>query len=309
MAISPQVCVDEAVWQTAGSRRNVEGEAGRCDRSGAQAARSGAGARMSRVEIRRDNGIAWVELNRPDKHNGVDLQMIDELLEASATLRDDRDVRAVVICGRGPSFCAGLDIKSVMGKPAPVAKAVLSLLKPTANRFQRVNLSWRELSVPVIAAIHGSCFGAGLQLALGADIRLCTPDAQLSVMEAKWGLIPDMGATVLLRDVVSKDVALDLTFTARVVDGRRAAEIGLVTRLAEDPIGAAGALAAEISERSPDAVAAAKHLFTEAWTADESAALAAERKWQLRMLRSANQRIATKRNTKDPSAAYKTRSW
>ena len=163
--------------------------------------------------------------------------------------------------------------------------------------------------MPVIAAIHGSCFGAGLQLALGADIRLCTADARLSVMEAKWGLIPDMGGTVLLREVVGKDVALDLTLSARTITGTDALSLGLVTRIVDEPLTAARELAAEYANRSPDAAAAAKHLFGEAWDASEERALAAERRWQLRMLRSPNQRIATRRNTKDPDAAWEPRRW
>lgn len=261
------------------------------------------------VQIHHEGAIARVTLQRASKHNGMNLAMIEGLLDAVETLKQDRQIRAVILHGDGPSFCAGLDIQSVMGKPALAAKAALSLLKPSANRFQRVNLGWRELSVPVIAAIHGNCFGAGLQLALGADIRLAEPDAQLSVMEAKWGLVPDMGGTVLLREVVAKDVALDLTFSGRIISGEEAHALGLITRLETDPLGAARALAEEIAARSPDATAGAKHLFHEAWGADEATALAAERRWQLRMLRSKNQRIATKRNLKDPDAPYVERSW
>ncbi len=251
---------------------------------------------MSRVLIHRDGPVARVELNRPDKHNGVDLDMVDALIAARKEVGGDRSLRAVILHGAGPSFCAGLDIRSVMGKPSRAAWAAASLLKPTANRFQRVNLGWRDLSVPVIAAIHGSCFGAGLQLALGADIRICRPDAQLSVMEAKWGLVPDMGGTVLLREVVGRDVALELTLSARVVCGDEALALGLVTRLADDPLAEAAELAALIATRSPDAVAGGKRLIHEAWEAPEADALAAERRWQLRMLRGKNQRVAVKRN-------------
>lgn len=267
------------------------------------------GTPMPKILIHREGAIARVELNRPEKHNGVDLDVIDELIAAASSLADDKHLRAVIIHGAGPSFCAGLDIKAVLGNKKKAAGAALSLLKPTANRFQRVSLCWRDLSIPVIAAIHGNCFGAGMQLALGADIRLCSPTAALSVMEAKWGLIPDMGGTVLLREVVSKDVALDLTFSARKVSGEDAFGLGLVTRLADDPLAAACALAEEICHHSPDATAGAKHLFHEAWSAHEAGALAAERRWQLRMLRTPNQRIAVKRNTKAPDAEYGPRKW
>ncbi|MCO4760858.1 MAG: crotonase/enoyl-CoA hydratase family protein [Myxococcales bacterium] len=262
-----------------------------------------------RVDVQTDGAIAVVSLCRPDKHNGMDLQMVDELIAAAATLQRDRQIRGVIVHGQGPSFCAGLDIKSVMGSPARAAWAAAALLKPTINRFQKVNLCWRDLSVPVIAAIEGSCFGAGMQLALGADIRFATPDAQLSIMEAKWGLVPDMGGTVLLREVVGRDVALELTWTAKVLSGTEAEDIGLITRVETDPMGAAKALIEEIAQRSPDATAGAKHLFTQAWGADETTALAAERRWQLRMLRSKNQRIATKRNTKAPDTPFQERQW
>ncbi len=264
---------------------------------------------MAKVNVHREGLITRVELDRPDKHNGVDLDLIDELLAAAASVKKDRTVRAVIIHGAGPSFSAGLDIKAVLSQPAKAAWAAMALLKPTANRFQRVNLCWRDLSVPVIAAIHGNCFGAGLQLALGADIRVATPDARLSVMEAKWGLVPDMGATVLLREVVSKDVALDLTMSARVVTGQDALGLGLVTRLADDPLAAARVLAEEYAARSPDVVAAGKHLLHQAWDADEASALGTERRWQVRMLRGRNQRIAVRRNTKDPDEAWLQRSW
>lgn len=264
---------------------------------------------MARVVVDLQDNLAFVRLNRPDKHNGVDLAMIDELVAAGTALKGNRKIRAVILCGEGPSFCAGLDVKAVMSKPMTAALAWLSLWKPTTNRYQRMCLIWRELSVPVIAAVHGNCFGAGLQLALGADIRLATPDARLSVMEAKWGLIPDMGGTVLLRDVVPMDVALDLTFSARIVDGQEALRLGLVTRLEADPLRAAHELAQDIAVRSPDAVAAAKQLFREAWPSSERGALAAERRWQRRMIGSKNQRIAVERNQGKADKPFVDRKW
>lgn len=267
---------------------------------------------MTRVLIHRDGPIARVELNRPEKHNGVDFPMIDALIAACRELADDRAIRAVLLHGGGPSFCAGLDVRSVLGNKKAAAWAAAALLKPTANRFQRVNLGWRDLSVPVIAAIHGNCFGAGLQLALGADIRICHPEAQLSVMEAKWGLVPDMGGTVLLREVVGRDVALELTLSAKVVSGVEAAALGLVTRVADDPLAEAHALAEAIASRSPDAVAGGKRLLHEAWEAPEAEALAAERRWQRRMLRGRNQRIAVARNSVregETPPAWKPRGW
>lgn len=263
-----------------------------------------------RVLVDIDGAIAHVRLNRPDKHNGVDVALIEELIAVAKRLRRDKSLRAVILSGEGPSFCAGLDIKGVMsGGALKVALAFLPLWKPWANRYQNVSLIWRSLSVPVIAAIHGNCFGAGIQIALGADVRLAAPGSHISVMEAKWGLIPDMGGTVLLREVLPRDVALELTYTGRVLDAAEAQRLGLVTRVVDDPLAAAKALAAEIAQRSPDSVAAGKQLFDDAWGASEWGALAAERKWQRRLIGRRNQRIASARNTGKPDLPYAPRSW
>ena len=263
-----------------------------------------------RVTLSIEGVTAIVRLNRPDKHNGMDISMIEALLATAKQLKKNRDIRAVILTGEGPSFCAGIDTKSMFsGGPMSAVLAFLPLLKPAANKYQNVSLVWRTLSVPVIAAIHGNCFGAGIQLALGADIRIATPDAKLSVMEAKWGLIPDMGGMVTLRDHLPRDVAFELTVTGRVLAASEAQALGLVTRIEADPLAAARALAAQIATRSPDASAAAKRLFRESWSASEYRVLAAERRWQLRMLLGKNQRIASLRNTGKPDAAYLPRKW
>lgn len=260
------------------------------------------------VQVDIDDGLAAVRLNRPDKHNGMNLAMLDAVNAAAKRLAGDRDVRAVVIAGHGPSFCAGLDFKSVMNQPLAAAPALAQLWLPYANRFQRWSLAWREVGAPVIAAIHGNCFGAGLQLALGADVRVARPDAQLSVMEAKWGLVPDMGGAVLLRELVAIDVAKELTLSARVIDGETAHRLGLVTHLAEDPVVRANELAAEMSRYSPDAVAAGKFLLQDAWSADTGEAASAERRWQRRLIGRINQRISMARNADSPDKPYRRRS-
>lgn len=269
-----------------------------------------ASASPSRVLVSIEGGVAHVRLNRPDKHNGVDVALIEELIAVARRLKRDKSLRAVILSGEGPSFCAGLDIKGVMGAgPLKVALAFLPLWKPWANRYQVVSMIWRSLSVPVIAAIHGNCFGAGIQLALGADIRIAAPSSRISVMEAKWGLIPDMAGTVLLREVLPRDVALELTYTGRILDAAEAQALGLITRIADDPLAAAKALAEQIATRSPDSVAAAKHLFDEAWGNSEYGALAAERKWQRRLIGRKNQRVASARNLGKPDTPYVPRSW
>jgi len=250
----------------------------------------------SRVRVDIDGTVALVCLTRGEQHNGMDFRMLDAVRRAARRLRKDRQVRAVILHGEGPSFCTGLDVKSVLGSPASAAAAVASLFSPARNRFQEWSMAWRDVPAPVIAAIHGNCFGAGLQLALGADVRLATPDARLSVMEVKWGLVPDMGGAALLRELVSLDVAKVLAMTGRVLSGAEAHSVGLVTHLSERPLEQARALAAEIATRSPDAVAAAKFLLQESWHGGEAEALAAERRWQRRVIAGRNQRIAVRRN-------------
>jgi enoyl-CoA hydratase/carnithine racemase len=249
-----------------------------------------------RVRIDIDGPVALVCLTRAEQHNGMDFRMLDAVRRAARRLRKDRQVRAVILHGEGPSFCAGLDVKSLLANPLAAAAGLAALLAPTRNRFQDWSMAWRDVPVPVIAAIHGNCFGAGLQLALGADLRLATPDARLSVMEVKWGLVPDMGGAALLRELVSIDVAKELAMTGRILTGTEAHALRLVTHVTETPLEQARALAAEIITRSPDAVAAAKFLLQESWHAAERGALAAERKWQRRVLAGPNQRIAVRRN-------------
>jgi len=249
-----------------------------------------------RVRVEVTGSLATVTLNRGDKHNGMDLAMLDAVRGAAARLRKDKRVRAVILRGDGPSFCAGLDFKSVFGSPRAAVTGLKALWSPVRNKFQDWSMAWREVPAPVIACVHGNCFGAGIQLALGADVRIATPDAKISVMESKWGLIPDMGGATLLRELVPLDLAKELAMTGRILSGTEAHELGIVTHVAEDPVDAAHKLAAEFETRSPDAVAAAKFLMQDAFSSSESGALAAERRWQRRLVGSRNQRIAVARN-------------
>lgn len=260
------------------------------------------------VIVERRDTFAHVCLNRPNKHNGMNLEVPDAVNRCAGTLAEDRDLRAIIIEGNGPSFCAGLDIKSMLKQPLASGSTLLAQLwLPYANRFQRWSLAWRDIGVPVVAAVHGNCFGAGLQLALGADIRVARPDARFSVMKAKWGLVPDMGGAVLLRELLPIDVAKELMLSARVIDGTKAAQIGLVTHLADDPATRATEIAADMSHYSPDAVAAGKFLLQQVWTASDSDAAAAERKWQRRLVGRTNQRISVSRNNDSPDKPFKRR--
>ena len=201
-------------------------------------------------------------------------------------------MRVVVLHGEGPSFCSGLDLGSLMSSGSGIDGSLTELAGPVPNRFQRVAYDWVTLPVPVIAAIHGNCLGGGLQIALGADLRIATPDARLSVMEMKWGLIPDMSLTQTLPRLVGIDVAKELVYTARVFSGEEARELGVVTRLADDPLAAARSLAEEIAGRSPDAIRGAKRLLDRSWNRPPEVGLALEAESQRALIGSPNQLAA-----------------
>ena len=229
-----------------------------------------------RVTISIDGGVADVRLNRPDKLNALDQHLMAAVVAAGQSLADDRSVRAVVLSGEGRAFCAGLDLAAFqqMAGPPPedsgdssgsgdrdVASGIMSTGERETHLGQEAGWVWRRLEVPVLAAITGPCLGGGLQIALGADIRLVAPDAKLSVLEMRWGLIPDMTGTWLLPRLVGDDVARELTYTGRMLSGTEAAAIGLCTRVSDDPRTEALALAAEIAGKSPVAIRQAKRLL------------------------------------------------
>lgn len=230
------------------------------------------------------DGIAQVRLTRPDKLNALTLATLEELVATARELREDRTLRAVVIAGEGDSFCAGLDFAAVLKSPAGVVKAFIPRPLRGTNTFQEACWAWRRLPVPVIAAVHGHCFGGGLQLALGADFRFATPDSEWSVLEARWGLIPDMSGVQSLAELVGIDTAKRLTMTAERFTGKEALDLGLVTGVDADPVTAATALAKEIAQRSPDQVAAAKRLFNHTWNAGPRRTFSRERTEQLVLL-------------------------
>ena len=244
-----------------------------------------------RVTVEVAEHIAVVTLTRPDKHNALDLPMLDAIIAAAERLRGESGVRVVVLHGAGKSFCSGLDFPAVAASGG--LEAFTGILdEPSPNYFQRAGHGWIDLPVPVIAAIHGSCLGGGLQIALAADIRIATADARLSVMEGRWGLIPDMSITRTLPRLVGIDVAKELTYTARTIGGDEAQRLGLVTRLADDPLAAAMDLAHEVAGRSPDAVRRAKRLFDEGWAGSAAETLALEATLQGQLIGSPNQLAA-----------------
>lgn len=246
-----------------------------------------------RVSLSLDaNGVAQVRLTRPDKLNALDDAMIDALLAVGEALHALPGLRAVVLAGEGRGFCAGLDLAAMAGLLSAGAPSLVERSHGRANRFQQIAVQWRDLPVPVIAAIHGVCFGGGLQIAAGADIRVCAPDARLAVMEMKWGIVPDMGLFALLRGTVREDVLRELTFTNREIGGTEARNLGLVTLLDADPLARATELATEIASRNPEATRAAKRLFNQAQDRSFDDILLAEAREQQALLGSANQQEA-----------------
>ncbi|HEX5193285.1 MAG TPA: crotonase/enoyl-CoA hydratase family protein [Solirubrobacteraceae bacterium] len=245
-----------------------------------------------RVEIRVEDHVATVTLARPDKHNALDLPMFEQIAAAAERLACEPGVRAVVLCGEGPSFCSGLDVAGIMAGGRGLGGLTDRVEGESPNLFQRAAYDWVRMPMPVVAAVHGNCFGGGLQIALGADIRIAAPDARLSVMESRWGLIPDMAITRTLPRLVSIDVAKELTWTGRIFSGEEARALGVVTRVAAEPLAAATELAAEIAARSPDAVRRAKCLYDQSWTASARDSLALEAELQLELIGSPNQLAA-----------------
>lgn len=242
------------------------------------------------------NDVAYVTMNRAAKRNGLNRDLMLELIQTAKKLDKNRSLRAVIINGDGDAFCSGLDFASWGQQPS---KMVLGFLKPVSdtNVFQEVAWCWRKLQVPVVAVIHGVCFGGGLQIALAADFRFSTPDCQFSIMEAKWGLIPDMSGTVTLRELLPMDKAKELTMTGRIFGAEEAKELNLLTGVSDKPLEDAEALVEEILTRSPDAVAATKALFHKTWNVSAVKALSLESVLQAKLLFGRNHGIARKANT------------
>jgi enoyl-CoA hydratase/carnithine racemase len=242
-----------------------------------------------RVQVDIRDHVAEVRLNRPDKHNALDFAMFEGIAAAIDRLSSDPAVRAVVLYGEGPSFCSGLDFPSFMAEGRPIDAMLSPQDGGPANLAQRVAYGWQELPAPVIAAVHGNCIGGGAQIALAADVRLLAPTARISIREAHFGLIPDMGITRSLPRLVRFDVAKELVLTARMLDGEEAVRIGLGTKLVNEPLAGARQLAAEIAALSPDATRRGKRLLELGWTMDPEESLALEEKLQRELLTSPNQ--------------------
>ena len=258
-----------------------------------------------RVQLSIKDGIAQVILNRPSRHNSLDMELIESLLELLTSLQTHRGLRAVVLSGAGASFCSGLDVAGVMADPKNIQFLLSGSDGHPHNKVQHLALGWRSLPVPVIAAIQGYCFGGGLQIAMGADLRIAHPEARLSVMEGRWGIIPDMGLSVTARGCVREDVLLRLTLTSETLSGEDARQEGLVTEVAEDPLARAQELAEMIQQRSPEMVKASKRLLRDSYTQTDDERLAMEEKLQKRLLGTPNQMEAVMANLEKRPPRFK----
>jgi enoyl-CoA hydratase/carnithine racemase len=258
----------------------------------------GENSTSERVKIDVAAGVADVTLNRPDKLNALDPAMFEAIIAAGEKLSHMSGLRAVVLSGAGKGFCAGLDMNTfaaiAAGGGAPTPADLAKRKHGIANDFQQAAYVWRALSVPVIVAIHGVALGGGFQIALGADIRYVAPDARLSIMEIKWGLVPDMAGIALMRELARSDVIRELSLTGRVFSGGEALAYGFATSLHADPLAVARTTAKEIAARSPDAVRALKRLLNMASDADTAAILLAESAEQAALIGSPNQTEAVR---------------
>ena len=250
---------------------------------------------QDRIKLTVENRVANVILNRPEMHNALDMEMFSAIASMQKKLARERGLRCVIMSGSGVDFCSGLDVKSIMSNRKAIMKLLWKWLPWHSNLAQVVSTGWRNLQVPVIAAIHGRCWGGGLQIALGADFRVVTPDASLSVMEGRWGVIPDMGGNLALAELAGRDQAMWLAMTAEMMDGNKALKLGLATSVNENPLETANGMATELLGRSPDAVAAVKRLYRKSWSSRPGTWLARESAYQVRVIAGKNQRIAVAR--------------
>jgi enoyl-CoA hydratase/carnithine racemase len=247
-----------------------------------------------RITIFIDQGVADVRLVRADKMNALDDAMFEALIGAGMRLKSELGVRAVVISGEGRAFCAGLDMGNFQrtadaGRETRATDRLITRTNGIANRPQYAAWVWREVPVPVIAAVHGVAFGGGFQVMLGADIRYAAPDTRFSVMEIKWGLVPDMAGTLLMRGLVRDDVIRELTYSGRIFEAPEAERLGMVTRVMADPRAAALETAREIAGKNPDAIRAAKRMFNALPLVSDAEGLMAESREQTALGGSPNQ--------------------
>ncbi|GHE95795.1 crotonase/enoyl-CoA hydratase family protein [Thalassotalea profundi] len=247
----------------------------------------------NRVKLLIENNIAYVKLARPEKLNAIDMAMFVAINKTIKQLKKNRDIRAVVLTAEGENFCSGLDVKSVFSSPLHAMRLLFKFFPWQANLAQRVSTGWRELPVPVIAVIKGKCWGGGLQIAMGADFAIAQPNAEFSIMEGRWGLIPDMGGTLAFREKLNLATVKELAMTAKIISGMEAYTLGLVSHVDEKPEQVAQSLITSLISQSPDSIAGCKKLYNKSWFSSPGMALFRESYYQIRILFGKNQKIKT----------------
>lgn len=253
---------------------------------------------QERVRLEIKEQIAFVTLVRSNKMNALDMAMFESIVKVTKDLKKDKSIRAVILSGEGDAFCTGLDIKSVLKSPVAALKLLVKPGTKISNLAQDVSFLWRELPIPVIAVTHGKCWGGGFQIALGADFRYSTPDCEFSIMEARWGLIPDMGGTLAWRELAPIDIIKELAMTGRVFDASEAKQYNLITHIYDNPMAKAIKFAEELKLRSPDSVSSTKILLNKTWLSTVKQALNWETKLQRKLIGRHNQRAAVSQGTK-----------
>lgn len=244
------------------------------------------------LSFAKENGLVQVTLNRPEKCNALNLALFDALIEAGERIKRDKQVRAVVLNGAGGNFSAGLDLSNFESNT--IAENLKDRSHGVCNRYQYAAWLWREVEVPVIAAVEGACLGGGLQIISGADMRYIHPNAKLSIREIEWGLVPDMAGTQLWPHYVRDDVLRELTYTGRIFSGEEAVHLGFATQLCEAPLEHAIQIAESICAKSPDAIRASKRLFNTECSQAIAQGLLAESVEQSVLFSGANQREAVR---------------
>lgn len=259
----------------------------------------------NRVSIEIEQQIALVQLSRPEKHNALDMAMFYQITEVIAKLKRDKSVRAIVVSGKGESFSSGLDVKSVMTNRGNALKLLWKWWPTQPNLAQKVTIGWRQLKVPVIMALHGKCWGGGMQIALGGDFRIATPDCSLSIMEAKWGLIPDMGGTPALMENLALDQAMKMSMTAEIISAQQALNCNLITEISDQPLERAMEIAKQLIQRSPDTNQKIKSMYQKIWDGKQGRILAAETFNQWKIILGRNQGIAVKKAMGNKDVEYR----
>jgi enoyl-CoA hydratase/carnithine racemase len=259
---------------------------------------------QTRVKVEIDNQIATVSLNRPEKHNALDMPMFYAIRSCIKKLKLNKSVRVVIFQGEGESFCSGLDIKSVMVNPINGVKLLWKWWPFRPNLAQIVTIGWKQLNVPVIMVLKGKCWGGGMQIALGGDYRIASPETSFSIMESKWGLIPDMGGTPGLVKNIPLDKAMNLAMTADIINAEQALEMNLISQIDNEPMAKAIELANQLKERSPDTNKRIKKMYHKIWCSKQGAILASETYNQWRIIFGKNRKIAIKKAMGDKEVDY-----